>query len=71
MRKVFFFMMVSLDGFFEGPQNDISWHVVDDEFNEFAIQQLDSVGTLLFGSLWQATGPLQSRSMMILSWQPK
>lgn len=49
MRKVFFFMMVSLDGFFEGPQNDISWHVVDDEFNEFAIQQLDSVGTLLFG----------------------
>ena len=41
--------MVTLDGFFEGPNQDISWHSVDDEFNEFAIEQLGTVGVLLFG----------------------
>ncbi len=49
MGKVFLFMMVTLDGFFEGPDHDISWHNVDEEFNEFAIQQLDEMDTLLFG----------------------
>jgi dihydrofolate reductase len=49
MRKVLFFMMVSVDGFFEGPNREIDWHVVDEEFNEFAIGQLDSVDVLLFG----------------------
>ena len=49
MRNVFLFMMVTLDGFFEGPNQEIDWHNVDEEFNEFAIQQLDEVDTLLFG----------------------
>lgn len=49
MRKLFLFNMVTLDGFFEGPNQDISWHNVDEEFNEFAIQQLGEVDTLLFG----------------------
>ena len=49
MRKVFLFMMVTLDGFFEGPNQEIDWHNVDEEFNEFAIQQLNDVDTLLFG----------------------
>src|SRR5262245_50145223 len=49
MRKVFLFNMTTLDGFFEGPNQDISWHHVDDEFNEFAINQLNEVDTLLFG----------------------
>jgi dihydrofolate reductase len=49
MRKVFLFNMISLDGFFEGPGQDLSWHNVDDEFNEFAIDQLREVDTLLFG----------------------
>lgn len=42
-------MMVSLDGYFEGENHDLSWHNVDSEFNEFAIPQTESVGTLLFG----------------------
>lgn len=42
-------MMVSVDGYFEGPNHDLSWHNVDAEFNEFAIEQTKSVGTLLFG----------------------
>ncbi|HEU0297414.1 MAG TPA: dihydrofolate reductase family protein [Anaerolineales bacterium] len=49
MRKVILFNLVTLDGFFEGPNQDISWHNVDEEFNEFAINQLNETGTLLFG----------------------
>lgn len=49
MRKLFLFMMVSLDGYIEGEDHDLSWHNVDEEFNDFAIPQTESVGTLLFG----------------------
>jgi dihydrofolate reductase len=49
MRKIFLFMLVSLDGYYEGLNGDISWHNVDEEFNEFAIQQTSEAGTLLFG----------------------
>jgi dihydrofolate reductase len=49
MRKIIIFMAITLDGFFEGPNGEIDWHNVDDEFNDFAIKQLDSVDTLLFG----------------------
>ena len=49
MRKLFAFNMVTLDGFFEGPNRDISWHNVDDEFNKFAIEQTGAVGAILFG----------------------
>jgi dihydrofolate reductase len=49
VRKLFAFNMVSLDGFFEGPNQNISWHNVDDEFNQFAIEQTSSVDTILFG----------------------
>ena len=49
MRKIFLFMLVTLDGYYEGPNGDISWHNVDEEFNEFAVQQTSEVDTLLFG----------------------
>ncbi len=49
MRKVLFFMLTSLDGYFEGPNQDINWHNVDAEFNEFAVQQLDASDLLVFG----------------------
>ena len=51
MRKVIFFMLISLDGYFEGPARDISWHNLDEDFNKFAIDQLNSVDTLLFGKV--------------------
>jgi dihydrofolate reductase len=41
--------MISLDGFFEGPNHELDWHNVDDEFNGFAIEQLREIGLLLFG----------------------
>lgn len=43
------FMVVSVDGYFEGPNHDITWHMVDDEFNQFAVEQINEVDTLLFG----------------------
>ena len=42
-------MAVSLDGYFEGENHDLSWHNVDAEFNDFAIEQTKSAGALLFG----------------------
>jgi len=50
MRKLIAFNMVTLDGFFEGPNGEIDWHNADNqEFNEFAIEQTSSFDTLLFG----------------------
>ena len=49
MRKTFLFMMVSLDGYFEGKDHDLSWHNVDEEFVAFADAQLDEADTLVFG----------------------
>jgi dihydrofolate reductase len=51
MRKIILFNMVSVDGLFEGPDGNIDWHRTDEEFNDFAIDQLNSAGGLLFGRL--------------------
>jgi len=51
MRKVIFFNMMTLDGFFEGTNKELDWHHVDGEFNEFANEQLMSAGVLLFGRI--------------------
>jgi hypothetical protein len=32
MRKIIVSNLVSLDGFFEGPNYQLAWHVVDEEF---------------------------------------
>jgi len=41
--------MVSLDGIFAGPNGEIDWFVVNDEFFQSATDLLNSVDTLLFG----------------------
>jgi dihydrofolate reductase len=58
MRKVILSTMVSLDGFFEGPNKELDWHIVDEEFNQYAIDLLNTVDTILFGrvayqTLWR------------------
>lgn len=42
-------MMVSLDGYFEGPNSQIDWHNVDEEYSEYAAGLLSSVDAILFG----------------------
>ena len=49
MKKLAVVNMVTLDGYFEGANRDISWHNVDEEVKEFANAQLDSVDVILFG----------------------
>lgn len=49
MRKLIVFNLLTLDGFFAGPDGDISWHQVDDEFNTFAVEQTASFGAIIFG----------------------
>jgi len=49
MRKIVLFNLMTLDGYFEGGNADISWHNVDQEFNDFAIAQLRTADMLLFG----------------------
>jgi dihydrofolate reductase len=49
MRKIILFNLVTLDGFIAGPDGNIDWHNVDEEFNDFAIEQLNLAGGLIFG----------------------
>lgn len=49
MRRIFAFLVSSVDGYYEGPNQEFDWPVVDDEFNQFAIEQLSEVDTLIFG----------------------
>lgn len=49
MRKIIVSNLVSLDGFFEGPNKEIDWFVVDEEFFEYARNLLSEVDTILFG----------------------
>ena len=49
MRKIVVHMGVSLDGFFEGPDRDISWHRMDDEMLAFVDEYLATTSAFLFG----------------------
>src|SRR5438132_9211892 len=72
MRKVILSNMVTLDGFFEGPNKELDWHIVDEEGKEYAKDLLNNVDTLLFGRVtyqlmadyWSAaaTNPSTSKS---------
>ena len=49
MRKVIVMMSVSLDGFIEGPNGELDWHMVDDELHSHLNEQLGSMGAFLYG----------------------
>lgn len=49
MRKIVYAMSVSLDGFMEGPQREIDWHLVDDELHGYFNDQLRDMGAFLDG----------------------
>jgi dihydrofolate reductase len=49
MRKLGVFNFISLDGYFKGPEGDISWHKHDAEGSEYAREMLKAHSTLLFG----------------------
>ena len=49
MRKAVIFMTISLDGYFEGPDHDISWHNVGQDYMPYVVEQMRSVDLILFG----------------------
>ena len=49
MKKVIFQMSVSIDGYMEGPNREIDWHIVDDEFNAYAVETLRASDVLMMG----------------------
>jgi dihydrofolate reductase len=49
MRKIVLMMSVSLDGFIEGPDRQIDWHLVDDELHNHFNEQLGARGAFLNG----------------------
>lgn len=49
MRKLILSVMQSLDGYMEGPNGALDWHAVDEEYNDYAVEQLNTADTLLFG----------------------
>jgi dihydrofolate reductase len=48
-RKIVLMMSVSLDGFIEGPNRDIAWHMVDDELHSHLNEELAAMGAFLSG----------------------
>ncbi|MDQ0756251.1 dihydrofolate reductase family protein [Arthrobacter sp. B3I4] len=49
MRKIIVALQVSLDGYFEGPDRDIGWHMVDEELHGHFNDQLRTMGAFLDG----------------------
>ncbi|MGI8496786.1 MAG: dihydrofolate reductase family protein [Gemmatimonadaceae bacterium] len=49
MRKLIWQMMVSLDGFMEGPNRELDWHVTDGDFNRYVTEVLTSTDAILLG----------------------
>jgi dihydrofolate reductase len=49
VRKITLMMSVSLDGFMEGPNREIDWHLVDEELHRHFNEQLRAMGAFLDG----------------------
>jgi dihydrofolate reductase len=49
MRKLFAQIHVSVDGFFDGPNQELDWFVLDDEFFTYVEEMLGSIGGILLG----------------------
>lgn len=49
MGEVVLSMMVSLDGYFEGPSHELDWHLVDEETHQYFNETLRPMGAFLGG----------------------
>src|SRR3989344_9466120 len=49
MRKIIVFNLVTVDGFFAGPDGEIDWHNYDAEMGEYSKAQMQTFGALIFG----------------------
>jgi dihydrofolate reductase len=49
MRKIIYMMSVSVDGFMEGPNRELDWHLVDDEVHRDFNARLGAMSAFLDG----------------------
>jgi dihydrofolate reductase len=49
VRKLFLQLLVSVDGFFEGPSQELDWFMVDDEFLSYVDGMLGTIDAILLG----------------------
>jgi len=49
MRKIILMMSVSVDGFIQGPNRELDWHMVDDELHSHFNEVLSAMGAFLSG----------------------
>jgi dihydrofolate reductase len=49
MAKLITWNMLSLDGFFEGPNKELDWFVFDEQLEKYILDSQMEVGALLFG----------------------
>jgi dihydrofolate reductase len=49
MRKIIVYNLVTVDGLFAGPNGEIDWHNYDDEMGTYSLEQMKSLGALIFG----------------------
>ena len=49
MRKIILMISVSLDGYFEGPNREIDWHMVDEELHEYFNRYLETMSVMIHG----------------------
>ena len=49
MGSVVYSMGVSLDGYMEGPNHELDWHIVDEELLSYVMAQQREVGVYLWG----------------------
>jgi len=49
MRRIIASEMMTVDGYFAGPNGEIDWFIVDPEFTEYSIDMLKNADLLIFG----------------------
>ena len=49
MRKIIVYNLVTVDGYFAGPNGEIEWHNYDNEMKAYSLKQMKSLSALIFG----------------------
>ena len=49
MRSSIFMMSLSLDGYFEGPDRDLGWHLISDELHRHFNDELRGMSVFIEG----------------------
>ena len=71
MRRIVVQMMLSLDGCFEGPEHDLSWHPVDEELHAHMNEHLATMGAFIEGRVtYELMEAYCRRSQLVRSARP-